>query len=73
MGMAQKDVNFVGGGISEKRTIETLQHIYDQLQMINHVLDNKVDDAVLETFQRHNQQVNVTMKEKASVCSKQHD
>lgn len=64
MGLAKKEFNFSGDGLDQKEIIDSLQHIYDQLQMINHVLDLQVDHAVLETFQQNNQQINQAMKTK---------
>lgn len=59
MGIVKKEVVF-----EEREIIDSLQHIYDQLQMINHVLDLQVDRAIHETFQANNQQINEVMKTK---------
>lgn len=59
MGIVKREVVF-----EEKEIIDSLQHIYDQLQMINHVLDLQVDRAIHETFQANNQQINEVMKTK---------
>lgn len=60
MGLAKKEIVF-----DEKEIIDSLQHIYDQLQMINQVLDVQVDQAIQENFQAHNQQINEVMKIKS--------
>lgn len=73
MGVARKEVNFVGEGLDQNRAIDSLQHIYDQLQMIDHVLELQVDHAILDTFQRQNQQVNVAMIEKNIISYTQHN
>lgn len=59
MGIAKKEIDF-----DQRDVIDSLQHIYDQLQMINHVLDLQVDRAIHENFQQNNQQINEAMKTK---------
>lgn len=66
MSIARKEMNF-NHGLDQKRTIESLQHIYDQLQMIDHVLDLQIDQAVLDNFHQHNQQVNMVMRAKSNL------
>ncbi|WP_404452814.1 hypothetical protein LG329_01475 [Virgibacillus necropolis] len=73
MGVVRKEINIVGDGLNQKGTIDSLQHIYDQLQMIDHVLDLQVDHAILDTFQRHNKQINEAMKEKSRMVCSLHD
>lgn len=62
MGIANKELVF-----DQKEIIDSLQHIYDQLQMIDHVLEIQVDRAIHETFQQNNQQLNEVMKTKSSI------
>lgn len=64
MGIERNVINDVGDGLEHKGTIDSLQHIYDQLQMIDHVLDLRVDHAILDNFQNVNQNMNIAMKEK---------
>lgn len=67
MGVARKEINFVGDGFDQKEIIDSLQHIYDQLQMINHVLDLQVDHAIHKNFQAYNLQINEAMKTKSTM------
>lgn len=67
MGIARKEVNQVSDGLNKKDTTDSLQHIYDQLQLVDHVLKLRVDQALLDSFKNQNQQMNIVMKEKSDI------
>ncbi|WP_430785614.1 hypothetical protein VBD025_11615 [Virgibacillus flavescens] len=61
MGIARNEINVSSDGLDQKGTNDSLQHIYDQLQMIDHVLELRVDRAILDSFQSANQNMNNAM------------
>ncbi|ASK63370.1 hypothetical protein CFK37_14990 [Virgibacillus phasianinus] len=65
MSIARKEIDFDGAGLERNGAVDSLQHVYDQIQMIDHVLDLQVDHAILDAFHHHNQQVNLVMKDKS--------
>ncbi|MFZ3578134.1 hypothetical protein [Virgibacillus sp. DJP39] len=67
MGIMRNEISNMADGLDNKSTCNSFKHIYEQLQLMDHVLDLQVDHAIQKTFQQQNQEINFAMQKKSDI------